>query len=69
VDIVREFKARVKDPKFKRTREMKYFKLEKNYWIVKEMVPQAVEKFKIDNNNTIKAIKLLEGNFNLFCRS
>jgi hypothetical protein len=67
--IVEEVKAWVDDPFYSRTRETKYFKLAETYWIVKAMVVQAVEKTRKENEATLHAVKILEGKFELFCKS
>lgn len=69
VDIAREVQYWVDDPKYTRTRETIYFQLEEMYWIVKAMVAQAVAKAKRDNDKTVQAIEILDGKFDLFCRS
>jgi hypothetical protein len=46
---------------------MKYFKLVETYCLVKAVVSQAVDKFRKDA--TLQAVKMLEGKFELFCRS
>jgi hypothetical protein len=58
---VKEVKEWVDDPYYTMNRETKYFKLAENYWIVKAMVAQEVEKTKKEKEDTLRK-------FELFCK-
>jgi hypothetical protein len=44
--ILEEFSEWMEDPIYSRTRDMKYFKIYKMYWLVKNLVARALEKTK-----------------------
>lgn len=47
---MQEVKNWVKGKKNTRTRETKYFRLVKTYWVVKALVAQGIEKSQKENN-------------------
>jgi hypothetical protein len=66
--IVKEVKGWVDDPRYSRTREMKYFKLGEILDSKGHGGPSD-GKVRKENNATLQAIKMLEGKFELFSRS
>jgi hypothetical protein len=59
----------VEDPFYSKMRETEYFKSVETCWIVKAIAGQTLHMTKREQSNLLHAIHILEGKFELFCRS
>jgi N-glycosylase/DNA lyase len=61
--LLLEVKEWIKDHVYSRTRNTKYFRISKTYWLVKMLVAQDLEKAKEDQQELLHSIKNFEGKF------
>jgi hypothetical protein len=56
-------------PVHSRTQDTRYFRMMETYYMVKALVGQALSKTKHNHGELLSAIHILDGKFELYCRS